>query len=63
MFVSSSTCAYEIRKGNQASRSDPSLLQSDLHSKIIKIKCLCLLLSYLNLCVFLLTSFCFFCSC
>ncbi|KAF8088950.1 hypothetical protein N665_0136s0024 [Sinapis alba] len=54
MFVSSFTCAYEIRKGNQASRSDPSLLQSDLHSKIIKSSVA--LLPYLFLlfmCVFL----------
>ncbi|CAN6923735.1 hypothetical protein F2Q69_00035601 [Brassica cretica] len=52
MFVSSSTCAYEIRKGNQASRSDPSLLQSDLHSKIIKIKCVFVYFFLILICVF-----------
>ncbi|CAA0384981.1 unnamed protein product [Arabidopsis thaliana] len=50
MFVSSSTCAYEIQKGNQASRSDPSLHQSDLHLENYQIKCVCFY-SFFSFCV------------
>ncbi|CAH8267848.1 unnamed protein product [Arabidopsis lyrata] len=50
MFVSSSTCAYEIQKGNQASRSDPSLLQSDLHLENHQIKCV-FIISFFSFCV------------